>query len=115
MNFKIETFKIEENSIESEFTLLIGKNALGNEEIIKIANQNDIWFHFSEISGPHIILQNNGELIKKRDINQIALKLFELKPKAPRNTSVIYTEVKNVSLTNTLGMVISKNYKIIKF
>ena len=111
MNFKIEYFKIE----ESEYNLLIGKNALGNEEIIKKANEDDIWFHFSEISGPHIILQNNGELIKKKYINQIALKLFQLKPKAPRNTSVIYTEVKNVSLTNIIGMVIPKNYKFIKF
>jgi predicted ribosome quality control (RQC) complex YloA/Tae2 family protein len=111
MNFKSEKITIEEN----EYDLLIGKNALGNEEIIKMSNQDDTWFHFNEISGPHIILQNNGELIKKKSLYEIASKLFQLKPKAPINSSVMYTKVKYVSLTNVPGTVVPKKYKIIKF
>lgn len=100
---------------DKEYNILIGRNAQGNNDIIKLANQNDIWFHFNTISGPHIILQNNGDIIKKRDITQIASMLFEYKLTAPKNSSVMYTEVKNVTLTNIPGTVITHNTKLIKF
>lgn len=100
---------------DKEYVILIGQNAKDNEDIIKMSNQNDLWFHFENISGPHIILQNRGDIIPKRYLNHVALKLFENKPKAPRNQNIIYTEVKNVKLTNTLGTVITKNTKVLKF
>ena len=108
---KREIFIIE----EKEYQLLIGKNAKENEDIIKMSNQNDLWFHFENVSGPHIILQSKGDLIQKRYLNQIALKLFENKPKVPKNQNVIYTEIQNVKLTKTLGTVITKNTKVLKF
>jgi predicted ribosome quality control (RQC) complex YloA/Tae2 family protein len=100
---------------EKEYQLLIGQNAKENEDIIKMSNQNDLWFHFENISGPHIILQSNGDLIPKRYLYQIAIKLFEHKPKAPKNQNVIYTEIKNIKLTNTLGTVNTKCTKLLKF
>ena len=111
MDFIIETIDID----NKEYTILIGKNARGNEQIIKMSHQESLWFHFDNISSAHIILQSNGDIIPKRYINAVAAKLFEYKKSAPRNSNVIYTQVKNVKLTNTLGTVIPKNKKIIKF
>lgn len=97
------------------YPVLIGKNAKGNEEIIKMSNQEDTWFHLENLSSPHIILKNEGDIIPKRYINQVASMLFEYKKNAPRNSNVIYTQVKNVKLTNVLGTVIPRNTKLIKF
>jgi predicted ribosome quality control (RQC) complex YloA/Tae2 family protein len=113
MNYLIKSIFIEDNN--KEYNILIGRNAIGNDTIIKIANQNDIWFHFCNISGPHIILQNTGDIIPKKYINQIASMLFDYKSNAPKNSSVMTTEIKNVKLTNTPGTVNVTNTKIIKF
>lgn len=111
-----ENYITTEIDIEGLFyPVLIGKNAKGNEEIIKMSHPEDTWFHFDNLSSAHIILNNEGDIIPKRYINQVAGMLFEYKKNAPRNSNVIYTKVKNVKLTNILGTVIPKNTNIIKF
>jgi predicted ribosome quality control (RQC) complex YloA/Tae2 family protein len=100
---------------DKDYTILIGQNAKENDEIIKMSNQNDIWFHFENVSGPHIILNSNGDDIPKRYLNQVAAKLFEYKTKVPRNQNVIYTKIKNVRLTDVPGKVITKSTFVIKF
>lgn len=109
---KTESIFIEENS--KSYTVLIGQNASENEQIIKASNPNDIWFHFENCSGPHVILQSDGDKLGKRHMFQVATRLFENKPKVPKSQKVIYTEVKNVKLTKTLGTVIPKNFKLLK-
>jgi len=111
MNYIVEKIDIE----NKEYDIFIGKNAKGNEEIIKQSHKDSLWFHFNNISSAHIILQNNGDIIPKRYIHQVAAKLFEYKKSAPKNSNVIYTEVKNIKLTNTLGTVIPSKTKLIKF
>jgi predicted ribosome quality control (RQC) complex YloA/Tae2 family protein len=102
---------ISEN--DKEYNLLIGENQKENDTIIKSSQQNDIWFHLEKISGPHFILQNNGEIIPKRYINYIGTLFREYKSNLSNRYSVIYTEVKNVKLTDTLGTVnVSKTKKI---
>lgn len=113
MNYIEKTIFIEENN--KEYYILIGKNAKGNEQIIKISHQESLWFHLNNIPSAHIILQNEGDIIPKRYINQVAGMLFEYKKNASKNSNVIYTKVKNVKLTNILGTVIPKNTNIIKF
>jgi predicted ribosome quality control (RQC) complex YloA/Tae2 family protein len=109
MSYITKQFIIE----DKEYLLFIGKNALGNNNIIKLSNQNDTWFHIDNISGPHIILNNNGDIIPKRFLNHIASMFKEYKTNLPNKYVVIYTEVKNVKLTSTLGQVtVSKTKKI---
>ena len=111
-----ENYITTEIDIEGVFyPVLIGKNAKGNEDIIKISHPESLWFHFDNLSSAHIILKNEGDIIPKRYINQVASMLFEYKKNAPRNSNVIYTQVKNVKLTNVLGTVIPRNTKSIKF
>lgn len=111
MNFKTEYLEIE----DKVYPILIGRNAKGNEQIIKMSHPESLWFHINNISSAHIILDTKGEDIPKRYINQTALKLFEYKKNIPKNANVIYTKVKYVKLTNILGTVIPTNTKLLKF
>lgn len=109
-NFKTENIEIE----NKEYILYIGRNAKGNDEIIRRSDPESIWFHFENISSPHIILETNGDQIQKRYLTEIGNKLYKFKKNVPKNTKVIYTEVKNIKLTKTIGCVITKNTKTIK-
>jgi len=106
------TIYISEN--DKEYNLVIGQTQKENDTIIKSSQQNDIWFHLEKISGPHFILENNGDKIPKRYLNHIGTLFREYKSKLPNRYSVIYTEIKNVKLTDTLGMVnVSKTKKLL--
>lgn len=112
---KTETIEIDQSDgTIKEYKILIGENAIDNEKIIKISSQNSIWMHFENISGPHLILQNNGDEIPKRYLNEVASRLFKYKQKVARQ-NIIYTNVGNIKLTNIPGKVITKNIKIIRF
>lgn len=98
-----------------QYTVLIGKNKYENESIIKQSNPHDLWFHLEKMSSPHIILQSNGDNIPKKYINQI-VHLFTLhKSGLCSRFNVIYTEVKNIKLTNIPGTVIPSKTKLIKY
>lgn len=109
----VELF-VEEN--DKTYTVIIGTNKYENDQIIKDSDQNDIWFHLNNMSGPHIILKNGGDKIPKRYLNQIAILFQQLKLKSNLSNkyNVIYTTVKNVKLTNVPGQVTITNTKLIK-
>jgi len=106
------TIYVEEN--DKEYNLLIGQSKIDNDTIIKSSHQNDIWFHLDKISGPHFILQSNGDIIPKKYLNKIGSLFKDYKSNLPNRYTIIYTEVKNVKLTDTLGTVnVSKTKKIL--
>ena len=106
---KIETIDID----DKKYDIIIGQNQLENDNIIKNASQNDIWFHLDNISGPHIVLKSNGDIISKRHLNYIGTLFTNYKNKLPNHYTVIYTDIKNVKLTSQPGRVIvSKTKKI---
>lgn len=105
-------------SLQREFTYLIGKNAEENFEIIDASNPDDIWFHISGISSCHVVLQTNdvSDLCKKNMktlIKKGALlcKINTNKVKNSKNIEVIYTSIKNVTKTDIKGTVITQNSK----
>jgi predicted ribosome quality control (RQC) complex YloA/Tae2 family protein len=110
LKMKIESIIIKEQA----YKILIGRNAKDNEQVIKISNPNDIWLHFANISSPHIILQSNGNIIPKRELKYVALLLFKYKISALKNEKIIYTEIRNISLTKITGTVLTKNTKVLK-
>lgn len=106
---KIESINIDDKNYE----IIIGQNQAENDNIIKNANQNDLWFHLNDLSGPHIILKSNGDLISKRYLNYIGTLFTTYKNKLPNHYTVIYTDIKNVKLTSQPGKVtVSKTKKI---
>lgn len=113
MNHLIKDIFIEENN--NKYDILIGKNALGNDYIIKMSHPESLWMHINNVPSAHVILQSKGDIIPKRYINQVASILFEYTKKAPKNSYVIYTKIKHVKLTNVLGTVIPTQINFIKF
>jgi hypothetical protein len=69
------------------------------------------------MSSPHIILKleekDSIKMIPKKYINIICGKFAEFK-KLPKNTRIIYTEMKNVKPTKTQGEVVVKEYQTVK-
>jgi predicted ribosome quality control (RQC) complex YloA/Tae2 family protein len=110
---KKEIIYVNEN--KKSYNIIIGQNARENTLIVKDSHPNDIWMHFESISSAHIILQSSGDVIPKQYIDQVAFLLFKYKSKAPKNSNVIYTEIKNVKCTTTPGLVYTTNTKVIKF
>jgi len=109
---KNEKIFITEN--DKEYQILIGRNKLENEQIIKSSYSNDIWFHLNDYPSCHIVLKSGDDNIPKKYLTHIA-KMFSLYKKGlPKNYKVIYTNIKNIKLTDEIGAVFPQNSKIIK-
>lgn len=115
---KKEIIKVKLNTlsgeIEKEFTILIGENAKDNTELVKESEPDDLLFHLSTISSPHIILKTDNNYISQELLKQTASKLYKYKSKHNCD-NVIYTLVKNVKLTKTPGLVEPSNITTINY
>ncbi len=103
---KIEkkTAKKEQNAspyrlVNSEaFDIWIGKNAKGNDAMIKLARKRDTWMHARGFAGSHVIIRNNGAPIKNELLKAAGLyAVLNSKAKSQGLVPVIYTECKFVS------------------
>jgi predicted ribosome quality control (RQC) complex YloA/Tae2 family protein len=104
---------IEENN--KTYTLFIGRSAKENDQLVRSASQDDLWFHLDgDISSPHFVLASGGDNIPKRYINQIAALFRDYKSGLARRYNVIYTPIKNVKVTKVLGTVILRNFQVVK-
>ena len=103
--------------INEEIQFIVGKNAEDNFTIIDEANEEDIWFHLKDQSSCHVIAKINNNYNKKelRYILKQGCILCKSNSKCKniQSIAVIYTKIKNVIKTDTLGSVIVKNEKII--
>ncbi|AHF97726.1 hypothetical protein DESACE_01455 [Desulfurella acetivorans A63] len=61
------------------FDVYIGKNAKGNDLILKNASKDDIWMHTKSIPGPHLIIKNPQRLqqLDKTLLEKCAQKIRE--------------------------------------
>lgn len=99
------------NINNKDYNIYIGKNDTGNEEIINFSHPDSLWFHLDNISSCHIILENKGDKIPKDYLRKIAKMIYLYKKNIPKYTKIIYTEIKNIKLTNNIGTVIPKNIR----
>ncbi|MDR1614922.1 MAG: NFACT RNA binding domain-containing protein [Campylobacteraceae bacterium] len=82
------------------YKVIVGKNERGNEQILKSAKKNDIWFHVKNIASAHVLL--------KTDKNSVSAKAFEFCARLCVNFSglnagvyeVDYTPRRNVKIIN---------------
>lgn len=98
--------------IDKEYTILVGKNAKGNEKLtFTIAKGNDTWLHVTPMAGSHVIVKAN-KLINE-DILQDAMQLALYFSQARRQSQaeVLITKVKYVSRTKTIGKVLISKHK----
>jgi predicted ribosome quality control (RQC) complex YloA/Tae2 family protein len=102
-------------SFNDQYTIKIGQNATENQILLQEMNCNDSWFHLSDKSSPHLIINVDHNLLSKQQIYQIAILLKQnTKHKKENHISIDYTLRKNLKLTNTPGLVnlIGKYYTI---
>ena len=88
----------------------IGSNAQDNFDIIDDSGPNDMWFHLHNDSSSHVVASIPDGLKRKERmyiIRQGALlcKQQNNKSKKEKNVEVVFTTIKNVIKTNTVGMV----------
>lgn len=99
------------------FTVLVGRNNKENDYLtMKIAKQNDIWFHVKNIQGSHIILVVNHKEPSQEIINKIAaICAYYSKANQSSNVPVDYTLAKYVKKPSKSkpGMVIYTNQKTV--
>lgn len=109
---KITTKKLIIN--DKEYTIHIGRNAIGNDTLVKKSNKTDLWFHLENESSPHIVLVINESksIITNEVIRNVGIEMYNYKKS---HDNVIYTEIKNVSCTKIPGTVYTKNIKILKY
>ncbi|MEK7339243.1 MAG: NFACT RNA binding domain-containing protein [Candidatus Rhabdochlamydia sp.] len=97
--------------IDKEYTILVGKNAKGNEKLtFTIAKGNDTWLHVTPMAGSHVVIKakliNEGIL---QDAMQLALYFSQARRQS--QAEVLITEVKYVSRTKTTGKVLVSKHK----
>lgn len=80
------------------FELWQGKSSKSNDEMLKLASKNDLWFHTADFSGSHIILRKKGKSFPASAI-QYAAKLAAMNSKGKNQSllTVMITERKFVS------------------
>ena len=115
---KTISFYFEE--INKEIHYLIGTNKYDNFHVIDEALEDDLWFHSEEKSSSYVVcLLPNDLKIEEKEKQLLIQKGAEL---CVSNTNkltllyrvpVIYTEVKNIRKTKTVGLVKVLNYQTI--
>lgn len=102
-------------NIEVEF--VVGKNAQDNFDIIDDAEPHHIWFHIEGHSSCHVIAKLEEPLDRKNVkyvIKQGAVLCKQhSKQNNQKNIPIVYTNIENVSKSDTPGSVIIKNQKTI--
>lgn len=111
----MKTLSVNVPENNCEYGIVVGQNAHQNDFILKNSSPNDLWFHLDNVSSAFIILQTGGDIIPKRYLNYIGTLFREYKNGLPARYTVIYTEVRNVKLTNVTGTVIPTKLKYIKY
>ena len=106
---KTETKFIQ--SLNNTVDFKIGQSAQDNFDIIDNSEPNDLWFHLYGESSCHVIASINTEIKldkkqKRQIITQGALLCKQYsRHKSSKNVNIIYTEIKNIEKTETIGTV----------
>ena len=116
MSFEVKEYYNQH--LKDKITFYIGKNALGNFDIIDKSKSNDIWFHIDDKPSAHVIALIPDK-INKKDLRYIikqgaVLCKQESKYKSVNDINIVYTTINNISKTDTIGSVITTNQKYIK-
>jgi len=98
-----------DNTFENNI-IKIGENANENDKIIQEAEQNDVWFHLSNLPSCHVIIECSEEfpLIPIMITYCAQLVKQNTKYKHYAKLKVSYTIIKNVNRTDVAGSVILK-------
>jgi predicted ribosome quality control (RQC) complex YloA/Tae2 family protein len=106
---------IEIPRLQTEVSYIIGKDSSENFQIIDDAKPHDLWFHVEGLASCHVIAHvdeewSNKQLIPVVKQGAVLCKMYS-KYKSVKKLPIIYTKVKNLEKTDTLGSVVTQNEK----
>lgn len=79
------------------FEVWIGKNAAGNDELLRVVHKDDLWLHARLVTGSHVVIRNAGRKVPQNVLEQAASwAAWYSKSKHESLSSVIYTPRKFV-------------------
>ena len=87
---------------------IIGENAKDNWEVLKLSQQNWIWFHLDNLSSPYVVLSLPLNKLKKHNnwkkyLNFGAMLCKDNSKYSNNKVNVMWTICKNVSFGKTVG------------
>jgi predicted ribosome quality control (RQC) complex YloA/Tae2 family protein len=115
---KMKESTIYFDNVVDEVTYYIGTSAADNFAVIDKGGPDDYWFHASDCSSCHVVV-NVPEHADKRELKTIIKKGALLckqntsKLAKLQNVTVVYTKVKYITKTDVSGCVTLKNEKTI--
>ena len=107
------------DNIVFDVVYYIGTNAKDNFEVIDKGEPDGYWFHAKDVSSCHVVC-NIPDLVDKKGLRTIIKRGAQLckqntnKIMALKDVEIIYTQVKNVTKTETDGCVITKKEKVLR-
>ncbi|MCA1928216.1 MAG: NFACT RNA binding domain-containing protein, partial [Calditerrivibrio sp.] len=107
---KVKRYLIYKNG---NATIYVGKNSVGNDEILKISAPEDLWFHVKDLPSSHVILKMDSFFYEDLLIFAAQITAFFSKFSLEEKVLVDYTQrkfVKRVKGTPS-GFVIYDNFK----
>ena len=95
---------------EEVYNIQIGRNELENDQLIKGASQNSLWFHMKDMPSPHGILSFSVGIEPSREAIRHIAELVKgySKARGLSKATVEYTQITNVKRTTKPGLVILK-------
>ena len=54
------------------FTILVGRNPMQNDSLVRKARKDDVWMHIKNGAGSHVIVSGEGRAIPERTLNEAA-------------------------------------------
>ena len=108
----MKTINIHFPELNKIISYLIGQNKKDNFAVIDEGVEDDIWFHAKDDSSCHVICILPNELILNEQQKRLLVqkgaeicKMFTRKLISLHKVPILYTEIKNVTKTKTLGLV----------
>ena len=106
------------DNIVDDVVYYIGTNASDNFDVIDKGRSDDYWFHAKDFSSCHVVVQLPDDIDKRGLRTIIKRGAMICKQNTPKllqldNIEIIYTRVKNITKTDVLGCVTTKNTKTI--
>jgi len=98
------------------FTIYVGKNNRQNDELVRKASDNDLWFHVQGMPGAHVLIKTAGKYVDEDTLKYAAsLAATYSKGKYSSNVPVDYTQIKYVKKPRGFkpGLVLYSNFKTI--
>lgn len=100
----------------NNYEIYIGQNKHENHDLVLSCHEDDLWFHVQDMPSCHVILKHLDGVKRypKQVIKRCAyLCKIHSKAKSLPMCSIIYTHLSNVSTTDVIGEVTTRNTKCV--